>query len=207
MVFLIHTNEDIATKVEQQYSSYVPVFGQVKIPTRYRKNPFFQKDVTCGTSRRHVIDSNFFDTTVTTASYMELFNTSVNQLDNEELSTGYFQQDGATSHTSHASTAEIQSFFGHRLISKGLWPRQSPDLTPPDYFLWGYLKGRVYQNKPRTKDALKANITEYIQAVTYWQGNSKIFFPPKEAPTGALYYSNLVIYTNKPFVSNLICYC
>jgi hypothetical protein len=43
---------------------------------------------------------------------------------------------------------------------------RSPDLTPPDYFLWGYLEGRVYQNKPRTIDALKANITEEIQAVT-----------------------------------------
>jgi len=62
--------------------------------------------------------------------------------------------------------AEIQSFFGDRVISKGLWPPRSPDLTPPDYFLWGYLKGRVYQNKPRTIDALKANITEEIQAVT-----------------------------------------
>ena len=30
----------------------------------------------------------------------------------------------------------------------------------------GQLKGRVYQNKPRTIDALKANITEEIQAVT-----------------------------------------
>jgi hypothetical protein len=28
------------------------------------------------------------------------------------------------------------------------------------------LKGRVYQNKPRTIDAFKANITEKIQAVT-----------------------------------------
>ena len=52
------------------------------------------------------------------------------------------------------------------IISKGLWPLCSPDLTPPDYFLWGYLKGRVYQNKPRTIGALKANITEEIQAVT-----------------------------------------
>jgi hypothetical protein len=43
---------------------------------------------------------------------------------------------------------------------------RSPDLTPPDYFLWGYLKGRVYQIKPRTIDALRANITEEIQAVT-----------------------------------------
>jgi len=43
---------------------------------------------------------------------------------------------------------------------------RSPDLTPPSYLLWGYLKGRVYQNKPRTIDALKANITKEIQAVT-----------------------------------------
>jgi len=62
--------------------------------------------------------------------------------------------------------AEIQSFFGDRVISKGLWPPRSPDLTAPDYFLWGYLKGRVYQNKPRTINALKANITGEIQTVT-----------------------------------------
>jgi hypothetical protein len=39
-------------------------------------------------------------------------------------------------------------------------------LRVPDYFLWKYLKGRIYENKPQTIDALKANITEEIQAVT-----------------------------------------
>ena len=97
---------------------------------------------------------------------MEIFNTFGNQLDDKELSIGYFQQDGATSHTSNASIAEIQYFFGDRVISKGLGPPRSPDVTPPDYFLWRYLKGKVYQNKPRTIDALKANVTEEIQAVT-----------------------------------------
>jgi len=62
--------------------------------------------------------------------------------------------------------AEIQSFSGDRVIVKGLWPPRSPGLTPPYYFLWGYLKGTVYQNKPRTIDTLKANITKEIQAVT-----------------------------------------
>jgi len=90
----------------------------------------------------------------------------VNQLDDEELSIGYSQQDGATSHNSHTSTAKIQSFFSDRVISKGLWPPRSPDLTPPDCFLWGCLKGRVYRNKPRTVDALKANIAEEIRTVT-----------------------------------------
>jgi len=62
--------------------------------------------------------------------------------------SGHFQQDGATSPTTLASMAEIQSFFGDRVISKGLRPPRSPDLTPPDYFLWEYLKGTVYQTKP-----------------------------------------------------------
>jgi len=117
-------------------------------------------------SRRRIIGPIFFDATITTAAYMEIFNTFVNQLDDEELSIGYFQQDGATSHTSHVSMAEIQSFFGDRVVSKGLWPPRSPDLTAPDYFLCGYPKGRVHQNKPRTIDALKANIIGEIQTVT-----------------------------------------
>jgi len=117
-------------------------------------------------SRQRIIGPIFFDATIKTAAYMEIFNIFVNQLDDEELSIGYFQQDGATSHTSHTSMAEIQSFSGDRVISKGFWPPCSPDLTTPDYFLWVYLKGRVYQNKQRTIDALKANITEEIQAVT-----------------------------------------
>jgi hypothetical protein len=52
-------------------------------------------------SRRRVIGPIFFDATITTAAYMEMFNSFVNQLDDEELSIGYFQQNGATSHTSH----------------------------------------------------------------------------------------------------------
>jgi len=57
---------------------------------------------------------------------MEIFNSFINQLDYEELSNGYFQQEGVTSHTSHAIMAEIQSFFSDRVISKGLGHRARP---------------------------------------------------------------------------------
>jgi len=53
--------------------------------------------VWCGMSRRRIL----FLATITTAACMEFINTSVKQLDDGELSIGYFQQDGATSHTSH----------------------------------------------------------------------------------------------------------
>jgi len=86
-------------------------------------------------SWQRIIGPIIFDATITTAAYMEILNTFVNQLDDEELSFGYFQQDGATSHNSHTSMAEIQSFFGDGVILKGLWPLCSPDLTPPYYFL------------------------------------------------------------------------
>ena len=46
------------------------------------------------------------------------------------------------------------------------WPPRSPDLTAPDFFLWGYLKSKVYVNKPRTLDKLKANIRQEIAAIS-----------------------------------------
>lgn len=33
------------------------------------------------------------------------------------------------------------------------------DLTPPDFFLWGFLKGKVYKEHPTSIAELKANIT------------------------------------------------
>lgn len=31
----------------------------------------------------------------------------------------------------------VCTFFGERLLLTDLWPPRSPDLTPPDFFLWG----------------------------------------------------------------------
>ena len=42
----------------------------------------------------------------------------VNQLTDDELTTGFYQKDGATCHTSNASMREIESIFQERIISK-----------------------------------------------------------------------------------------
>ncbi|GFT24863.1 uncharacterized protein TNCV_3021481 [Trichonephila clavipes] len=42
------------------------------------------------------------------------------------------------------------------------WPPRSCDLTPLDYFLWGYVKSLVYANKPQTLDHLEDNIRRVI---------------------------------------------
>ena len=56
-----------------------------------------------------------------------------------------------------SATASFRRDFGHR--ARPIWRRLTISYE-------GYLKGRFYQNKPRTIDALKGNITEEIQAVT-----------------------------------------
>ncbi|GFU54188.1 uncharacterized protein TNCV_3618451 [Trichonephila clavipes] len=42
------------------------------------------------------------------------------------------------------------------------WPPRSCDLTPLDYFLWGYVKSLVYADKPQTLDLLEDNIHRVI---------------------------------------------
>jgi len=72
-----------------------------------------------------------------------------------------FQQDGATPRTSNESLAWLQQRFPDRLISHRCdpqWSPHSPDLNPPDFYMWEYLKDRVYGNNLQTIPDLKAAI-------------------------------------------------
>lgn len=78
-----------------------------------------------------------------------------------DVNEEWIQQDGATPHTAAASRAWLQERFPDRVISlkeEVEWAPHSPDLSPLDFFLWGYLKARVYAEKPRTSEQLKRAI-------------------------------------------------
>jgi len=80
----------------------------------------------------------------------------------------WFQQDGATYYTPHATMDILHEQFEGMIILRGgdmNWPPRSCHLTPLDFFLWSYLKSQVYTNKPQTIDALKVNITNVIQQI------------------------------------------
>ena len=47
------------------------------------------------------------------------------------------------------------------------WPPRSPDLTPCDFFLWGYVKGLVYVPPlPTNVVELKQRISSALETVT-----------------------------------------
>ena len=87
-------------------------------------------------------------------------------LTSDEKATGLFQQDWATCHTANLTKEVLEEVFNTRLISKPKWPARNPDLTPPYFFLWGMLKGRVYEKNPTDLSALKSKIKSEIAKVT-----------------------------------------
>ncbi|GFY17920.1 transposable element Tc3 transposase [Trichonephila clavipes] len=87
------------------------------------------------------------------------------ELNNHDVQELWFHQDGATCHTARATIDLLKDTFGDRLISRFEpvnWPPKYCDLTPLDYFLWGYVKALVYADKPQTLDHLEGNIRRVI---------------------------------------------
>jgi hypothetical protein len=45
-------------------------------------------------------------------------------------------------------------------------PMDSPDLTPPDFFVWGYVKSVVYAQRPQNEADLRQKITAAFAQIT-----------------------------------------
>ena len=80
----------------------------------------------------------------------------------------WFRQDAPPLHTKNDSLAWLRERFKDRPIDRKCeikWAAYSPDLNPPDFYLWGYLKDNVYENNPQTIGELKAAITAKIREI------------------------------------------
>lgn len=121
--------------------------------------------VWCAVSRKRIVGPVFFDSTLNSERYQNIIYEFVASLEDSERYC-WFQQDGATCHSSKTTTVLLQDFFGDRLIGKGKYPPRSPDLTPLDYFLWGYLKSKAFRNNPNNIDQLKTNIRDLINEIS-----------------------------------------
>jgi hypothetical protein len=69
--------------------------------------------------------------------------------------------------------AAVREVFEERIISRGLWPPRSPDISFCDFSPSGNLKGKVYKNNPHSTEALQNDITcHFSQAwihMTSWE--------------------------------------
>ena len=124
-------------------------YWSVFLQTKYRWGGLFEYD------RRR--DSPSIETTAT-----------LSWSKNNQFRRIWLAQDGAPPHRRRFVTDRLAELFGDRVIALNHvveWPPRSPDLTPLDFFLRGYLKSKVYQTPPANLEELEQRIRHEIDTL------------------------------------------
>ena len=130
----------------------------------------------CAMSTRRVYGPFFSrEDTATGTSYLEILQTWLfPRLQEDEPKEFIMQQDGAPPHVRLDVRRWLKDVLPHRWIGRGAhedfifcpWPARSSDLTACDYFLWDYVKNKVFvpQQPARIPD-LKNRITAAVETI------------------------------------------
>lgn len=81
----------------------------------------------------------------------------------------WFQQDGAPAHNAFIVREYLSQRFPQKWIgthSTIPWPPRSPDISPLDFFLWGYCKNYVYQHDLESEEQLRQLVIEAFENIT-----------------------------------------
>ena len=112
---------------------------------------------------------------VTQHSYKELLESQLfpqmkEKLGRRRWSKLVWQQDGAGPHQANMVMDWLDGVFANRMLALksrrgNSWAPSSPDMNPADFFLWGYLKEKVYSPPPTTIPALKRKIRDEFRKI------------------------------------------
>ena len=160
-------------------------------PRTLQEIPLHSPKVTvwCGFTSTFIIGPFFFEEntrngpvtcTVTAERYRNMLeNFVIPKIQQRQcLDSITFMQDGAPPHIGLRVQQFLrQHFTNDRLISRAFpttWPPRSPDLTPCDFWLWGYLKNLVYRGSLVTLADLKDSITLHVRNISNDQLRSAV---------------------------------
>ncbi|KAJ4441977.1 hypothetical protein ANN_11841 [Periplaneta americana] len=129
-------------------------------------------NVWCGLMHNLIIGPFFFaEQTVTRNTYLDMLDQFVVPQLMLMQPNVIFQQDGAPPHWSLIVREFLDTQFPGRWIGRGgptRWPPRSPDITPLDFLLWGYVKNKVYTgHKIRDLQQLRGCIRDAVNSVTH----------------------------------------
>lgn len=130
-------------------------------------------NVWCGILGDRIIGPHFFEDNLNGKMYTEeilgvVIDDLVCSLSLNDLRQVWFQHDGAPPHFSTRAKNWLDRRFPQQWIGRAgamFWPPRSPDLSPLDFFLWGYVKDRVYVTEPSDVNDMKDRITSACASI------------------------------------------
>lgn len=132
-------------------------------------------NVFCAVSSTKVYGPFFFnENTVTGISYLDMLQLWLMPQLTADSNNFIYQQDGAPPHWHNDVRGYLNEELPHRWIGRCAehdlamfaWPPNSPDLTPCDFYFWGYIKDTVFVPPlPATLAELRRRITAAVNSI------------------------------------------
>lgn len=130
-------------------------------------------NVWAGILCNQIIGPFFIDGNLTAERYLNLLRNQVvpaiRNAVGDAFERVWFQQDGAPAHFGVVVREFLNQTFPNQWIGRTgttEWPPRSPDLSPLDFFYWGYLKSKVYETKPANLNELRDRILNVSNSIT-----------------------------------------
>lgn len=129
----------------------------------------FSVNVWVGLIGAHIIGPFFLEPRLNANGYLELLEEMEENLPLALITRLIYMHDGAPPHTAIRARNWLDAHFPNRWIGRYgpiAWPPRSPDLNPLDFFLWGFIKDKVYQTPPINTEDVRERIRAAVQLIT-----------------------------------------
>ena len=159
--------------------------GRGSFLTHCMRKKIMEQKLTCGPQFQPTVSSVHFSlmTLSPKNDTRTCWKTVSSQVSWQQVSlyTQWFIQDGARPHTANVVLDFLYETFNLRVMSHRFperheggkfWPPHSPDINPCNFFLWDFLKEKVFQSRPENLAQLRAHVVKLCSALSGLESKS-----------------------------------
>lgn len=129
----------------------------------------FSVNVWLGIINQRVVGPIYLPNRLNANEYLNVLEQVIDEIPLNIRPNMLFMNDGAPAHFALNVREWLDDHYPGRWIGRNgpiLWPARSPDFNPLDFFIWGFIKEKVYATPPQNVDEVKNRIAAAILEIT-----------------------------------------